>query len=368
MRFYIQKLLFLTLLFPSSNLLAQFHQAVFPDLSGNQLADATVDAFKPDRILSYASGRDTMFGKVYRLQDSINCIYSGHQLYLPMNVDPTTFLYNGGISNGINTEHVFPQSKGAGSSNARADLHHLFPTRTSVNSARGNSPFQEIPDNETTTWYFQDQSTSLLPSSNIDLYSERTANGFEPPEAQKGNIARAMFYFYTIYQKEADDADPNFFESQRPTLCDWHQLDPVDSLEWTRSFLIGKFQEDKPNPFVLDCSLAARIYCPHIAENCNGISTQNEPIFKFENALTVFPNPASDRINIQFSTAEMGAVVFNFYDAFGRKLLSQRQENAHQETTEIELPKTGSNFLILEAVISDFGQQKVVRKKILLLK
>ena len=40
----------------------------------------------------------------------------------------------------MNTEHTWPQSKGATGA-AKSDLHHLFPTDSKANSIRGNHPF-----------------------------------------------------------------------------------------------------------------------------------------------------------------------------------------------------------------------------------
>ena len=64
--------------------------------------------------------------------------------------------------------------------------------------ARADFPFAEIPDNETDTWYYLTLTLNTIPSSNIDLYSERRNGFFEPREDHKGNVARAMFYFYTM--------------------------------------------------------------------------------------------------------------------------------------------------------------------------
>lgn len=76
----------------------------------------------------------------------------------------------------------------------------------------------------------------------------------------KGDIARAMFYFYTIYHDQADRVDPNYFDKQRQTLCKWNQQDSPDSTEIERSHAISRFQGND-NPFVLDVTLAERAYC-----------------------------------------------------------------------------------------------------------
>ena len=66
-----------------------------------------------------------------------------------------------------------------------------------------------------------------------------------------------MFYFYAMYQQAADS---NFWDSQKTTLFEWHSIDPVDQEELDRTWLIASYQEEHPNPFILDSSLARRIW------------------------------------------------------------------------------------------------------------
>ncbi len=112
-------------------------------------------------------------------------------------------------------------------------------------------------DEQATTWYWQDTQTSNIPSSNIDEYSENHGSYFEPREERKGDIARTMFYFYTIY---SDIADEYFFEVQKDILKTWHGQDPIDEYEITRTWQIAEYQENKPNPFILDETLIDRAY------------------------------------------------------------------------------------------------------------
>ena len=153
-------------------------------------------------------------------------------------------------------------------------MHHLFPSREDVNNYRASKPYKDIPDNETNRWYYLDQQLSNIPNTNIDEYSEGTGDYFEPREDMKGNVARASFYFYTMYKDEADAADQGYFQSMLETLCFWHYEDPVDQQEWLRNIKIAKYQELKPNPFVLDCSLAGRIYCGEIGAECQLLPNQ----------------------------------------------------------------------------------------------
>ena len=231
--------------------------------------------------------------------------------------DPTTTVFNNGTPDGINTEHSYPRSKGADEGNARADMHHLFPTRVDVNGIRASHPFEEIPDEETTNWYYDDINTTMIPNEeSIDLYSEYRNGGFEPRESFKGNIARAAFYFYSIYREEANEADPEFFHVQKEDLCEWHYEDPVDEEEWLNTFKIALYQEGIPNPFVLDCRLA-RLYCTEISAACGLVSNNNPSTDYF----AIYPNPASNYIHFDGFTQNGLIEVFNLN---GQKLIHQK--------------------------------------------
>lgn len=237
-------------------------RALFPNLQGGDLLRVLVEGYKPATVLGYGPARDVMYGEIDLVNDSVAGVYSGHRLYLEPGEDPSQFLYRDGRPDGINCEHSWPRSKGADrGSNAFSDLHHLFPTRVAVNAARGNHPFGEVDDQRTERWFFQSEERSTPPGAALDQYSESGDHRFEPPEDRKGDIARAAFYFYTMYRSQADAADPRFFEIQRADFCRWHALDPVDEREYTRTWRIARYQDGKANPFVLDPSLAERTYC-----------------------------------------------------------------------------------------------------------
>jgi len=51
-----------------------------------------------------------------------------------------------------------------------------------------------------------------------------------------------------------------FWNIQKETLLRWHYQDPVDQAEYNRTCAIAPYQDDKRNPFVLDSTLARRIW------------------------------------------------------------------------------------------------------------
>ena len=83
----------------------------------------------------------------------------------------------------------------------KSDLHHIFPTFNKWNIYRSNSPYGDIDDSKTLKWFRGDNFSEDIPESDvIDEYSEYSKRRFEPRESHKGNVARAIFYFYTMYE------------------------------------------------------------------------------------------------------------------------------------------------------------------------
>lgn len=298
---------------------AQIQQTLFPDLAGNDLLEAIQEQYTPAVVQTYAVARDSLFGRIDQRNDSLGCVYTGYQIYLDPTEDPTVAAYMNG--SGLNTEHTYPQAKGASEVPARADMHHLFPTRVDINQIRDNFPFAEIPDDVTERWFYLNQFRTSIPTSNIDAYSEFRNGAFEPPEAHKGDVARAMFYFYTIYRDKALAADPNYFSSQMQTLCQWHYLDPVDEKEWNRTWQIAHFQDGKPNPFVLDCTLAQRLYCTNTTETCllnTPSSSQQGASIRLQ---PPFPNPFQQTLILPFVLAESAKIRYTLYNGIGQVIV-----------------------------------------------
>ena len=221
-------------------------------LLGDDLIDYLIDNYKTSSVLSYNNARDILYGEVDKENGQVKAVYTNYAVQLPNGVDPSTHLYE----NGIDCEHVWPQSMGSSQSPMKSDMHHLRPCKTNVNSSRGNSPFGEVNNSQVNHWYWLEYDLTSPPSQNIDEYSESASGLFEPREDMKGDIARSIFYFYTMY---SDVADNNFFNIQKEQLYEWHQIDPITSQEIVRTNKISEYQ-DYPNPFIIDESLIQRCY------------------------------------------------------------------------------------------------------------
>ena len=236
-----------------------YSEVIGTGLYGDQLFDYLNDNYQASNTLGYNNARDIMYSMIdIKDGNQLTGVYSGYTITLDLSQDPSTNAYE----QGINCEHTWPQSLGAGSEPMKSDMHHLFPTKSNVNSSRGNDPFDESVDSETDKWYRNDYYIQTLPTEFIDEYAEKfnppnqEDERFEPREEQKGNTARAMFYFYTIY---VDVATEDFWDLQDETLIDWHFYDLPDAIEINRTNTISSYQGNV-NPYVSDPSLVGRVF------------------------------------------------------------------------------------------------------------
>ena len=63
--------------------------------------------YKTSTTLGYTNARDTLYLKIDRINGQVKGVYTNYSVALPATgVDPSTHLYE----NGINCEHVWPQS------------------------------------------------------------------------------------------------------------------------------------------------------------------------------------------------------------------------------------------------------------------
>lgn len=329
------------------------YEAVFPDLKGEQLYNKVRVAFRPNSVIEYAFARDTLFLKIDAVNRNLSCIYTNLTLPIPEGSDPTTAVFLNGNNNGINTEHAYPLSLGTENTDAQSDMHHLYPSRVKTNADRGNEPYGESNDNTTIKWYRDKEELSSKPSTNIDEYSEQGQGIFEPREKVKGDIARSIFYIYTIYRDEVKAINSDFFEIQKSTLCNWHYADPVDEKEWNRSQAIAKYQGNN-NPFVLDCSLVARMYCNEVSNECklldteDGASHDDEVIFDSEHNLLLL--------------YKKGQFTIKLFDVYGRQLKKYEVFNQTENATLINVDVDQAGLYI----INIHGQKYNYSKKIIL--
>ena len=189
--------------------------------------------------LGYNEGRRQMYGYTDILGNgNIECIYTGFQ-------------QGGGFvtyPNPINAEHIVPQSFFGSDEPMRSDIYILRPCHGSANSSRSNDPFGEVNDNQA-QWYGVNGNTYTSTGNepaNSDNWSEGTGSLWEPRESKKGDVARAVFYYYTMYPNQGSSISAC---GDLETLYDWHVNDPPDAAEISRNTKINQVQGNK-NPYV----------------------------------------------------------------------------------------------------------------------
>ena len=225
------------------------------------LTTAEVRASLPAHIdLGYDNARRRMYGNCDNQNNSVTCVYGGYTQSHPQNSTATSIsLPNGRI---INAEHTVPQSFFNSNSPMVADMCHLFPTYETWNGDRNNFPFAEIPDAQTTKWeILLNTATSTIPTSNIEGYSEFKTGTYEPRESQKGNTARAILYFYTMYESQMNTTynRPITDVASLQTLYNWHVQDPVTQADIDRNNCIKTYQGNG-NPYIDHPEWVAQVF------------------------------------------------------------------------------------------------------------
>jgi len=237
--------------------------------------------------LTYSNARKKMFGYIANEDDMIECIYSGlkqaHAEGLEISF-PEPF----------NTEHVVPQSLFNSNEPMRSDIHILQPAFQDWNSLRSNYQFRELVDNQVDKWIYLDNSMTSTPSSNIDFYSEYVPFGWEPRESKKGDVARSIMYFFTMYPSY--DITSVIDTAQ---LCDWHEADEVDALELQRNELTEVYQGNL-NPY---------IYRPHWANQAWGCASTVPP--------NMAPVAVDDQLSVEIGMEATADVLDNDNDTDG---------------------------------------------------
>lgn len=283
--------------------------------------------------LGYSDARRKMYGYIDNHGDTITCVYSGFYQLNPYGNEIT-------YPNPINTEHTVPQSFFSSAEPMRSDIHHLYPTYGNWNSERGNSPFREIVDQDTQSWMRGTTSQSNIPANNIDEYSESIANNrFEPREEQKGDLARAVSYFYTMYPQIGTVTD--LF--QLSTLCAWHETDPPSTAEMTRNDDVEQYQGNR-NPYIDYPELMARAWtCPPTA--IQGTITTS-------GSLQLYPNPAKNMLEINLEYTKPASIQYTIYSNNG-KVVQQGDGNVINGyfTTQLNIAEMKSGLYVCKITL-----------------
>ncbi|OVE81133.1 hypothetical protein BVY03_04395 [bacterium K02(2017)] len=237
---------------------SKVEHAALKELEGQKLLNAIkVVAKKGFQSRSYSALQDAIFSKIDSVVvNGVRGVYSSYSdVFVPGTYKRGSRYKESGDANhdgfvdrtGMNVEHLWPQSYFRKRSPMKSDAHHLLPTFMHPNSQRGRLPFGEVEDFEV------DYSTSAG--------AQKSDRLFEPPDSVKGQVARAMFYFYASYKNK--NILPNkrvqeFWNKNLPTLMEWNRIFPPDAWELERNNRIEQFQGNR-NPFVDDFRLVDRV-------------------------------------------------------------------------------------------------------------
>lgn len=206
------------------------------------LLSAIHQIIRNQRVLGYTAARDSLYAFIDRGNRAwIVDLYTGREA-----VGVTTRA--SAAANNINTEHTWPRSFGAADDPSLSDLHHLFSSDESANSRRLNYPFGLVRG--TVFW------TSSNPPTAGDVSRVGYANGnsgvivFEPRPSVRGDIARALLYFYTRYNAQRPGGyNLGNFAFERDLLVAWAREDAPDAWERARNEGIFRAQGNR-NPFI----------------------------------------------------------------------------------------------------------------------
>ena len=169
---------------------------------------------------------------------------------------------------GMNVEHTWPQSFFEKALPMRSDLHHLLPTFQHPNSIRSNLPFGEVTG---------------TPEYSNDAGAKLGGGVFEPPNAVKGTVARAVLYFFTRYYDRniTQGAYSHvFFADRIEMFLRWNREHPPTAEEVQRNGRIEQWQGNR-NPFVDDPALADRIGSEGFREMAGRPSRRSAPSASF---------------------------------------------------------------------------------------
>lgn len=332
---------------------------IHPSKTGDELIDSLQLNYSVTNSLGYSPARDVMFNTLDKESGQISCVYTGLTISFTDRQDAQ--------NQGFNTEHTWPQSFFDQQSVMRSDIHHLYPTWSTANSARSNFKFDEIPDENTTTWYRNGSSQSNIPSSNIDEYSELLSNtSFEPREDHKGNVARAIFYFWAIYQDDPAIVNDNtdnaaFFNGMKDVLLAWHDSDPVDQKEVDRSLGIENAQGNR-NPFVHDTTLIRRAYFGGLPVSNEVNESKPASVFLDQN----YPNPFNPVTSIRFEIENAQFISLSVFDQLGRRVstLINGRKSAGNHTISFDASSLSSGIYYYRLQTSDV----VLTRKMTLIK
>jgi len=312
--------------------------------SGTLLADLKA-LINPHTLVAYTQYRNNIVPTIFERdtvggQSVVNCEYSGFtKIFTP----PFDFT----IPPLFSREHSLAKSwmqTGGNTNNAEgADYHNLLLTElNNVNSKRSNNPLGIVV---TPTYTYLGCKLGL---------NSQGQTVFEPIDERKGDVARAMFYQMVCYNGLGGNWGFDFLpslatEQDQAILKLWHQQDPPDKFERTKSDYIASIQFNR-NPFVdhpgwANCinfdSLVKTAFCGAVSS----LSEAGEPI-----EFSVYPNPSSSHLNVVLPDYLNESVQFTVYNIVGQEMINITLSSS---STKVDISNLNSGNYVVKVNVDN---------------
>ena len=244
----------------------------------------TYTSYNDNGSNGYQKNTDQYYENGSKVNNYIYEFYSG--VKWPAAWDPDS----GSTTGGYNREHCWCQSNSVNTSGTQmwgekgggADMHHLRPVESRLNSTRGNNKYGEISNRDSYKVYakYGTNTTYALGGYNN--------NGvFEPLDSKKGDVARIILYTYLHYNSYSvatvfggnattnGNGDSGYFSTSLLSLTkimnqsteakalelllEWNASDAVDEIEQRRNEQVAVYQGNR-NPFIDNSNYAEMIW------------------------------------------------------------------------------------------------------------
>lgn len=224
--------------------------------TGAALESALHGIIAPHTVLSYTPGTWSALENVDAdpadPSNSVILVYSGFSALI------TNEYHSGDSTNTWDREHLWCQSFFAYDAKIKTDVFNIRPIDYNVNGIRVNRYYDAVP-----------APASTLTAAPGTRYNN---NAWEPRDADKGPVARAVLYMAVCYDgtaggvtttklnlSDSPDLSTNTF-GRLSTLLAWNRQYPVTETERRRNQLIYSAYQRNRNPFVDDRFLADQIF------------------------------------------------------------------------------------------------------------
>lgn len=198
---------------------------LYPEQIAGALTAQLQSDFEPSTILRADAAADSLLGVIWNEAGAVSGTFTRATATISGEGRPADLAGKQGLIAG----HVWPTGRSPEAREQR-DLHLLIPMHEKT-LERHHAALDRATDESSSAAMFSDLS---------------------PRDELRGDLARAILYYHTMYPEQAR---ADVLASLRSTLAQWMEEDPVDDRELHRSTVIARHQ-GQPNPFVIAPELA----------------------------------------------------------------------------------------------------------------